>query len=102
MNVGCLMPKDYWKNSDRKARALKRRVASNSAKAPKFKNLLSPITIPAKTPVLIRHGGDGSFKSHITTKQLRFTHFRAASKAALMFVHDGWSIWISKSKIGYN
>jgi hypothetical protein len=94
------MPKDHWKNSTRKAMSLKRR-AFNSYQAPELKKLRTPITVPAGTCVLVRKDGSDSFKSHTTTKQLHFTHFRAASKAALMFVHDGWSIWISKSAIGY-
>lgn len=95
------MPKDHWKNSNRKAMSLKRRRPSNSSQAPKFKRLRSPVTVPPGTPVLVRNGEDGAFKSHITTTPLSFTHFRAASKAALMFVHQGWSLWISKKAIGY-
>lgn len=101
MNVGCLMPKDYWKNSDRKARALKQRRTSNSAPAPRFKRLRAPVTVPPGTHVLIRKGDGETFRSPTTTKQLTFTHFRAASKAALMFMHEGWVIWISKKAIGY-
>ncbi len=95
------MPKDHWKNSNRKAMALKRQRTSNSYQAPKFKKLRVPVTVPTGTSVLIRHGEAGSFRNHTTTKQLQFTHFRAASKAALLFVHEGWSIWISKKAIGY-
>jgi len=95
------MPKDHWKNSNRKAMALKRQRTSNSYQVPKFKKLRSPVTVPAGTSVLVRNGDAGSFRNHTTTKQLQFTHFRAASKAALMFVHEGWSIWVSKKAIGY-
>jgi len=95
------MPKDHWKNSNRKAMALKRRSTSKSYQVPKFKKLRSPVTIPAGTCVLVRKEDEGSFRNHMTTKQLCFTHFRAASKTALMFVHEGWSIWVSKKAIGY-
>jgi hypothetical protein len=95
------MPKDHWKNSDRKAMSLKRR-RSSSAKAPTFKKLQNPVTVPVGTCVLVRKEHEGEFKSYVTRKQLSFTHFRAASKAALMFVHKGWVLWISKKAIGYN
>lgn len=81
--------------------ALKRRRKSNSAPVPKFKKLRSSVIVPAGTSVLVRKGEAGDFTNYTTKKQLHFTHFRAASKAALMFVHDEWSIWVSKKAIGY-
>ena len=95
------MPKDHWKNANRRAMSLKRRRKPSSSPAPRFKKLREPVIVPTGSRVLIRKGEIGSFRNYATKKQLHFTHFRAASKAALMFVHDGWCIWVSKKAIGY-
>jgi len=97
------MPRDEWAREKRRIDS-HRRVAK-FYRRPKRIKTPNPRTIPAGTFVRIRKIAEITthpFTEYRTRVPVRFTKFVAATKKSLLIEHQGYQIWVSKSRLIIN
>lgn len=102
------MPRDEWAREKRRIdshRRQARRYYPSKRSKPKKMKTPNPRTIPAGTFVRIRKVKDAEsipFKEYKTRVSVRFRKFVAATQKALLIEHQGYLIWVAKSRLIIN
>jgi len=101
------MPRDEWAREKRRIDSHRkaRRFYTPKYRRPKKIKTPNPRTIPAGTFVRIRKIAEVStipFTEYRTRVPVRFTKFVAATKKSLLIEHQGYQIWVSKSRLIIN
>lgn len=101
------MPRDEWAREKRRIDSHRqaRRFYTPKYRRPKKIKTANPRTIPAGTFVRIRKVKDAEsipFKEYKTRVSVRFRKFVAATQKALLIEHQGYLIWVAKSRLIIN